>query len=110
MSLAPASRNCSKIIARTRNIKEWTKDHAYTRRLRQLNRQPNATYETFKKGIEHTDPAIAANVMIGLIKLTNYLLDQQLRQLEKAFVEDGGLRERMTRARLTERGKQNRRF
>jgi hypothetical protein len=31
--------------------------------------------------------------MIGLIKLTNYLLDQQLRQLEEAFVKDGGLRE-----------------
>ena len=94
---------------RIRHIEEWTKEHPYTQRLRQLNRQPNATYETFKKGIEHSDPAIAANVMIGLIKLTTYLLDQQLRQLEKAFVEEGGLRERMTRARLTERDKQNRR-
>jgi four helix bundle suffix protein len=27
-------------------------------------------------------------------------LDQQLRQLEKAFLQEGGLRERMTRARL----------
>ena len=62
---------------RVRGIEEWTKEHRYTRRLRQLNRQPNANYETFKKGIEHSDPAIAANVMIGLIKLTNYLLDQQ---------------------------------
>ena len=43
--------------------------------------------------------------MIGLIKLTNYLLDQQLRQLEEAFVKDGGLRERMTRARLVEHAK-----
>jgi len=65
--------------------------------------------ETFKKGIEHADPAIAANVMIGLVKLTNYLLDQQLRQLEEAFVKEGGLRERMTRARLAERSRQNRR-
>jgi four helix bundle suffix protein len=30
----------------------------------------------------------------------NYLLDQQLRALEKAFLVDGGLRERTTRARL----------
>ena len=90
---------------RLRGIEEWTKEHSHTRRLRQLNRQPNAGYETFKKGIEHPDPAIAANVMIGLIKLTNYLLDQQLRQLEEAFVKDGGLRERMTRARLAERAK-----
>ena len=64
---------------RVRKIEEWTREHRYTRRLRQLNREPNANYETFKKGIEHSDPAIAANVMIGLIKLTNYLLDQQLR-------------------------------
>lgn len=76
-------------------------------RLRQLNRERNANYETFKKGIEHSDPAIAANVMIGLIKVTNYLLDQQIRQLEKAFLQEGGLREQMTRARLAERAKQN---
>jgi four helix bundle suffix protein len=39
---------------------------------------------------------------------TNYLLDQLIRKLEKAFVEEGDLRERMTRARLTERAKQKR--
>ena len=94
---------------RVRRLKEWTKEHPYAMRLRQLNRQPNANYETFRKGIESSDPAIAANVMIGLIKLTNYLLDQQIRQLEKAFLEGGGLRERMTRARLNERDKQSRR-
>ncbi len=64
------------------------------------------TKTCFKKGIEHADPAIAANVMIGLIKLTNYLLDRQLKRLEQDFLEDGGLRERMTRARLAARAKQ----
>jgi four helix bundle suffix protein len=92
---------------RVRGLEEWTKDHRYTRRLRELNRQPNANYNTFKKGIEHPDPAIAANVMIGRIKLTNYLLDQQLHQLEQAFLQQGGLRERMTRARLAQRARQN---
>jgi four helix bundle suffix protein len=91
---------------RLRSIAEWSRGDAHSMRLRQLNRQPNADYETFKKGIEHSDPAIAANVMIGLIKVTTYLLDRQLRQLETAFVQDGGLRERMTRARLTERRKE----
>jgi four helix bundle suffix protein len=66
------------------------------------------SYATFKKGIENSDPAVAANVMIGLIKLTNYLLDRQLQQLETAFLREGGLRERMTRARLAERARQNR--
>ena len=90
---------------RQRGIAEWPKEHSHVRRLRQLNRTSNVNYDTFKKGIEHPDPAIAANVMIGLIKLTNYLLDQQLRHLEDAFVKEGGLRERMTRARLAERAK-----
>ncbi len=93
---------------RGRGIIEWSKNHPHARRLSQLSRTPNASYQTFRKGIEHTDPAIAANVMIGLIKLTNYLLDHQLRQLEEEFVKKGGLRERMTRARLTERAKQYR--
>ena len=41
------------------------------------------------------------------IKLTNYLLDQQLRRLEQDFLKEGGLRERMTRARLAARAKQH---
>jgi len=93
-------------ILRVRGIEEWTKEHPYTQRLRQLNRRPNANHDTFKKGIEHPDLAIAANVMIGLIKLTNYLLDQQLRRLERDFLKEGGLRERTTRARLAARAKQ----
>ncbi len=91
---------------RTRGLEEWPAEHAYALRLRKLNQIPDATYETFRKGIEHSDPAIVANVIIGLIRVTTYLLSRQLRQLEKAFVEEGGLRERMTRARLQERQKQ----
>src|SRR6266487_3950938 len=91
---------------RNRRIEEWTPDHPYARRLRQLNRTPGANYQTFKKGIEHRDPAISANVIVGLIKVTCYLLDQQLRRLEQDFLNEGGLRERMTRARLAARTKQ----
>ncbi len=40
---------------------------------------------------------------ITLIKQTNYLLDQQIRKLEETFIREGGLRERMTRARLAAR-------
>jgi four helix bundle suffix protein len=91
---------------RARRLEEWTPDHPYALRLRQLNRAPGANYETFKKGIEHPDPAICANVIVGLIKVTCYLLDQQLRRLEQDFLREGGLRERMTRARLAARARQ----
>jgi four helix bundle suffix protein len=90
---------------RVRGMQEWPKGHPYTIRLRELNRITNATYETFRKGIENPNPAICANVIIGLVRVASYLLDRQLRQLEQAFVKEGGLRERMTRARLDERKK-----
>lgn len=88
---------------RIRGIPEWDKDHPHAQRLRELIRTPNAGYDTFKRGVEHPDPAIAANVIIGLIKVANYLLDRQIHRLEEVFVKEGGLRERMTRARLQER-------
>ena len=84
---------------RNRGIEEWTPNHPYAQRLRRLNRTRGANYQTFKRGVEHADPAICANVIVGLIKVTCYLLDQQLWRLEQDFLREGGLRERMTRAR-----------
>ena len=88
---------------RLRGAAEWPASHPHAQRLRALNRKPGADYETFRKGIEHEDPVIAANVILGLTRVTCFLLDRQLKHLEQAFIEDGGLRERMTRARLDRR-------
>ncbi|HPB30237.1 MAG TPA: four helix bundle suffix domain-containing protein [Candidatus Sumerlaeota bacterium] len=88
---------------RTRGLAEWPRQHPYVRRLRELIRQPGADYETFRKAVENPDPAIRANAIIGLIKVASYLLDRQIRQLEQTFLRDGGLRERMTRARIEAR-------
>ncbi len=41
------------------------------------------------------DPAIRTNAIISLIKVTNYLLDQQIRKLEMDFLAEGGRRERI---------------
>jgi len=91
---------------RTQKLPVWDKNHRLVARLRELNRSvPNPGYETFKKAIEHESPEICANTMITLIKICTYLLKQQLKQLEIAFVKEGGLRERMTRARINERNK-----
>ena len=91
---------------RTKKLQLWNKDHRLVARLRELNKSvPNPNYDTFKKAIEHENPEICANTMITLIRITTYLLKQQLRQLEIAFVKEGGLRERMTKARIEERKK-----
>jgi four helix bundle suffix protein len=88
---------------RTNKLEIWGKEHRLVRRLRELNRTPNANYETFKKAIENESPEICANVMFGLINLTTYLLNKQIKSLEQAFLNEGGLRERMTKARITRR-------
>jgi four helix bundle suffix protein len=90
---------------RVRSYQEWPQEHPYAHRMRALSRIPNASYETFRKGIENPDAAISANVILGLIRVCSYLLDRQIRALEEAFLREGGLRERMTRSRLKERGR-----
>lgn len=88
---------------RTSKLPIWDKEHRLVARLRELNRIPNATYETFKQGIENESPEICANVMIGLIAVVSYLLHHQIKTLEANFIKEGGLKERMTKARIEKR-------
>jgi len=76
--------------------------------VRKLGARKDVSYKTYETYIETRLPEVVANILICLIHQTNYLLDQLIRKLEKSFVEEGGLRERMTRARLAERAKQKR--
>jgi len=88
---------------RTKGLLEWPKEHPYAMRLRDLLQSRNANYEHFSKGIEHKDPEICANVIIDLIKVATYLLYKQICRLEEDFLKQGGMRERMTKARLASR-------
>jgi four helix bundle suffix protein len=90
---------------RSHKYEIWGKEHRLVARVRELNKIPNANYETFRKGIENENPEICSNVMIGLIKVVSYLLNNQIKSLETAFINEGGLRERMTKARIDKRNK-----
>lgn len=94
-----------KDFLRTNKLPLWDKNHRFALRFREINRTPNATYKTFRKAIEHKDPEICANSMVCLINIVSYLLSRQIKYLEKAFLEEGGLRERMYRARIERRNK-----
>jgi four helix bundle suffix protein len=87
---------------RVRGQALWPKTSAQALFVRKLGRQ-NRSYETYRTYFETRPPDTVANILVCLIHQTNYLLDRQIRQLEKAFLEDGGLSERMTRARLARR-------
>ena len=90
---------------RVHKLQKWHRNHRLSLRFTELNKTPNASYETFKKGIEHPDPEISGNIMICLINVTSYLLGRLLKKLESDFIKEGGLRERMSKARIEQRRK-----
>ena len=92
-----------KDFLRTNKLPIWDKEHKLTTRFREINKTPKATYQTYQKAIEHDQPEICANSMICLINIVSYLLSQQIKSLEKAFINEGGLKERMFKARVDER-------
>ncbi len=94
-----------KDFIRTRKLILWDKKHPYYVPLTKLHITPNVSYDNYKKGIESHDPEVAANVMISLINITSYLLAKQIKELEKNFLQEGGLRERMSQARIEVRKK-----
>jgi four helix bundle suffix protein len=94
---------------RSRKLRLWGKNSREARFVRQTGANPDVSYETFREYIETRPAEVVANILICLIHQTNYLLDQQLRKLQETFLKEGGLRERMTRARIVERSKASQR-
>jgi four helix bundle suffix protein len=90
---------------RVRDLALWDKNSKQAQYVRGIGRKTPLTYEDFRQFVETRPPEIVANIALCLIHQTNYLLDQQLLRLEKDFLEQGGLRERMTQARLHHRDK-----
>ena len=84
---------------RQKGLLLWEKDHEQAQKIRALAHEKNRSYGTYKTYIEASPPEVAANTLICLIHQANYLLDQQLRQLEKQFLEEGGFTERLYQAR-----------
>ncbi|HMP81145.1 MAG TPA: four helix bundle suffix domain-containing protein [Verrucomicrobiota bacterium] len=83
----------------------WDKNSREALFVRKLGARNDESYESYRSFIETRPAETVANILICLIHQANYLLDQQLRQLEQEFLQAGGLRERMTRARLAARAK-----
>ena len=76
----------------------WDKTHPYYNALTQKHLVLNPTYELYKKGI-------GSDVLYSLTNITHYMLTQQIKRLESDFLKEGGLRERMTKARIDYRNK-----
>jgi four helix bundle suffix protein len=91
---------------RVRNAPIWGKDAREAQFVRKLGGRVGVTYETFREFVETRPGEVVANIALCLIHQANYLLDQQIRQLEQDFLKEGGIRKRMIRARLESRKNQ----
>ncbi|MBY0230072.1 MAG: four helix bundle suffix domain-containing protein [Gemmataceae bacterium] len=84
---------------RVRDLPLWDKDSKEALFVRDKGANPGATYEDFREFVETRPAEVVANIAVCLIHQANYLLDQRLRAQERAFLREGGIRERMSRAR-----------
>jgi four helix bundle suffix protein len=91
---------------RIRNLPQWNKDSNESLQIRNLGKIKEVSYDNFKEIIETGTAEAAANTVICLIHQANFLLDRQLQFLEKDFLEHGGIRERLTKARIDARNQQ----
>lgn len=91
---------------RVRDLRQWDKNSKEALYARKLGTAPDVTYETFRTYVETRPAEVVANIAICLIHQANYLLDRQIRRLEQDFIKQGGIRERMTQARLKYRSRQ----
>jgi four helix bundle suffix protein len=88
---------------RVRDLSIWDKDSKEARYVRRLAQKKKQTFEDYRDFVETRSAEVVANIAICLIHQANFLLDGQLRRLEQDFLKSGGIRERMTRARISSR-------
>lgn len=94
---------------RLNNLSLWDKDDPRALKIRKIGSLKNRNYMSYKTYIENAPRETAANTLICIIHQTNYLLDQQLRRLERDFLEKGGFTERMYKIRKEKRDYNKRR-
>jgi len=90
---------------RQRGLTAWDKNSVEALQVRKLSYEQNRSNMTYRSYL--SEPSTAANVLICLIHQTNYLLDQQLRALQKEFLEQGGFTERLYKMRANKKYENN---
>lgn len=93
-----------KDFLRTYGLKLWDKNDPKVLEIRR--NKSNLTNKTYLSN-QTNHPEVFANLMITLISLEGYLLDQMLRSLEEKFILEGGYSENLLKRRLAHRAKSN---
>ena len=94
---------------RTRGLKRWPVDDPRTKQIQEYSKKHNRP-EDYTTDIDKRSPEALCNIAITLICQYDVMMGKLLDRLQKDFVEDGGIRERMTAARLGYRNEQKARI
>jgi len=94
---------------RQRGVRQWAMDshEALAVRKGYLSDRSDKSDMSDPYALLTASAEVAANTLICLINQASSLLRNQIRQLEQDFLAHGGIRERMTRARLEARASQS---
>lgn len=90
---------------RVRGFEKWPLDDERTRKTQAYCNAHEASADFLEQAQSRT-PQTTANIIITLIHQYDVLIRRYIEYLEKSFVEEGGIRERMTAARLGHRNAQ----
>ena len=89
---------------RVRGLEQWRPGDSKYEQTRRVAAQHNDS-AFYREAIEQRSDEATANIAITLIHQTDTLLLKLIERLKREFVEQGGVREEMTRARLEYRKK-----
>jgi four helix bundle suffix protein len=93
---------------------QWAKDSPEAMAVRLVGKKQSDRTDRsdpsdpYRPWLAQDKPAVVANAVICLIHQANYLLDRQIRALERQFVQQGGYSEQLAVARLREREQRTR--
>ena len=99
---------------RQKRLKLWDRDCDESKQVRlkatghpePVSLTDSDRWDLYSPWLENESPEVRANAIICLIHQANFLLDQQVRSLERDFIQNGGYREQLHVARLEHRAEQ----
>ena len=84
---------------RTHRLEQWSKGHLRYEKMRLYTQTPDFSADLQNRMSQFNDEELA-NLAITLIHQATYLLRHLLEKQQEQFVKEGGVREKMTQARL----------
>ena len=87
---------------RVRNLSQWNSNDQRYQQTRTVTAKHNDS-AYYREAISKRSAETVANIAITLIHQTDTMLGRLIETLKKQFIQQGGIREEMTRARLSYR-------